>query len=299
MTAGQSPPWTILRVLRWAQSYLQKKGISEPRASAAVLLAHCLRCTRLDLYLRYDQPLSPDELDCYKRLLRRRLAHEPTQYITGHQEFWSLDFLVSPAVLIPRPETEVIIEAVLKYAADLPDGPANRRILDVGTGSGVLAVVLAKEVPQAQVVALDQSAAALALARENIRRHEVQDRVALVQGDLLTPLAPEPFFDIIVSNPPYIPTGEWEQLPADIKDYEPRLALDGGPDGLAVIRLLVAELHQLLRPGGLVALEVGQDQAEAVAQLLAQTQAYAPPRILSDYQRIGRVVTAQRQTDPN
>jgi len=296
MTPRQSPPWTILRVLRWAQNYLQQKGISEPRAAAGVLLAHCLQCTRLELYLRYDKPLTTAELDCYKRLLRRRLAHEPTQYITGHQEFWSLDFLVNPAVLIPRPETELIIEAVLKYAADLPDGPGNRRLLDVGTGSGVLAVVLAKEFPQAQVVALDQSAAALALARENSRRHEVQDRVTLVQGDLLTPLAPEPCFDIIVSNPPYIPTREWEQLPPDIKDYEPRLALDGGPDGLAVIRRLVAEVHQLLRPGGLVALEVGQGQAEAVAQLLAQTQAYAPARILPDYQRIGRVVTARRQT---
>ncbi len=295
MSAGQSPAWTILRVLRWAQNYLQQKGISEPRAGASVLLAHCLQCTRLDLYLRYDKPLTAAELDCYKRLLRRRLAQEPIPYITGHQEFWSLDFLVSPAVLIPRPETELIIEAVLKYAADFPDAPANRRILDVGTGSGVLAVVLAKEFPQAQVVALDQSAAALAVARENSRRHEVQDRVALVQGDLLAPLAPEPFFDIIVSNPPYVPTHEWEQLPLEIRDHEPRLALDGGPDGLEVIRLLVPEVHHLLRPGGLLALEVGQGQAEMVAQLLAQTRAYAPAKIIPDYQHIGRVVTAVRR----
>ncbi|MGQ9922146.1 MAG: peptide chain release factor N(5)-glutamine methyltransferase [Desulfobacca sp.] len=299
MTAGQVSPWTILRVLRWAENYLQRQGINEPRASAALLLAHCLHCTRLDLYLRYDQPLSAAELECYKRLLRRRLAHEPIQYITGHQEFWSLDFLVSPAVLIPRPETELIAEAVLKYAADRPHGSAGRRLLDVGTGSGILAVVLAKELPQAQVVAVDQSAAALALARKNIHRHGVQDRVALVQGDLLTPLASQPCFDIIVSNPPYVPTPDWEQLPADIRDYEPRLALDGGADGLAVLRLLAAAAHQYLRPGGLLALEVGQGQAETVAQLLTQTGAYGPVHIIPDYQRLGRIVTAQRRADPD
>lgn len=297
MTAGQAPPWTILRVLRWAQAYLRQKAINEPQAAAAVLLAHCLNCTRLDLYLRYDQPLSPAELDCYKRLLRRRLAHEPVQYITGHQEFWSLDFLVSPAVLIPRPETELIIEAVLKYAADRPHESAGRRFLDVGTGSGALAVVLAKEFPSAQVVAIERSGAALAVARQNCRRHGVQDRVALIQGDLLGPLASVPAFDVIVANPPYVPTPEWEELPAEIKDHEPRLALDGGPDGLAVIRLLLSEVHHLLRPGGVLALEVGQGQAEAVARLLGATQAYEPAAVIPDYQRIGRVLTAVRRPE--
>jgi len=299
MTAGQSPPWTIIRVLRWAQNYLQHQGISEPRASAAVLLAHCLRCTRLDLYLRYDQPLSPGELDCYKRLLRRRLAHEPTQYITGHQEFWSLDFLVSPAVLIPRPETELIIEAVLRYVAHLPEGAAGRRILDVGTGSGVLAVVLAKELAQVQVVALDYADAALMVARENCRRHGVQDRVTLIQGDLLAPLAWRSAFDVIVSNPPYVPTWEWEQLPPEIKDHEPRLALDGGPDGLRAIRLLLPQVQDRLKPGGLLALEVGKGQAAVVARWLEETSAYDPPRILPDYQRVGRVVTAVRRPAGN
>lgn len=298
MKTGQPPPWTILRVLRWAQTFLQHKGISEPWAAAAVLLAHCLRCTRLDLYLRYDQPLSAGELDCYKRLLRRRLAHEPTQYITGHQEFWSLDFLVSPAVLIPRPETELIIEAARKYAASLTPPAAMQRILDVGTGSGILAVVLAKEFPAAQVIALDSAAAALQVARENCRRHGVQEQVTLVQGDLLAPLALRPAFDLIVSNPPYVPTPDWEHLPSEIKDHEPRLALDGGPDGLAIIRLLLAEVHHRLRPGGLLALEVGQGQAETAARLLGQTQAYAPAVIIPDYQQIGRVVTAVRLPSP-
>jgi release factor glutamine methyltransferase len=295
MNGGQSPPWTILRVLRWAQRFLDQKGVSEPRASAAVLLAHCLHCTRLDLYLRYDKPLSPTELACYKRLLRRRLAGEPTQYITGRQEFWSLDFLVSPAVLIPRPETELLVEAVLAFARHRGPAAPVRRLLDIGTGSGALAVVLARELPEVQVVALDYATAALAVARENCRRHGVDGRVTLIQGDLLAPLAPRPAFDVIVSNPPYVPTPEWAGLPPEIKDHEPRLALDGGPDGLAVIRLLAAQVHHHLRPGGLLALEVGRGQAQTAAQLLAQTQAFEPAAVIPDYQRIGRVLTAVRR----
>jgi release factor glutamine methyltransferase len=294
MTSAPPTSWTILTVLQWAQTYLQSKGISEPRPGAEVLLAHCLDCNRLDLYLRHDQPLTDDELSCYKRLLKRRLAHEPTQYITGHQEFWSLDFLVSPAVLIPRPETELLVEAVLEQVKRRDPGGGALRILDVGTGSGILAVVLAKELPQARVIALDQSWPALMVARENARRHGAEQQIAWVLGDLVGPLALKAHFDVIVSNPPYVPTADWEQLPSDIKSFEPRLALDGGPDGLDVIRALVPEMQQLLRPEGLLALEVGQGQAGAVKELLADRGAYEPAAILPDYQRIGRVVLARR-----
>lgn len=295
MSKRQSAPWTILRVLKWAEGYLQQQGISESRAAASLLLAHCLECTRLDLYLRYDKPLTAEELACYKRLLRRRLAHEPTQYITGQQEFWSLDFIVNPAVLIPRPETELIVEAVIRQVRNHPESGPWHQLLDVGTGSGVLAVALAKELPDVHVTALDASPAALAVARLNSERHGVQDRVTCVPGDLLATLDPQRRFDIIVANPPYVPTTDWERLPPEIRDHEPRLALDGGPDGLEVIHRLVHQVPPFLRSGGFLALEVGQGQAESVVQLLEATQAFASSSIIPDYQHIGRVVTAVRR----
>ena len=257
-------------------------------------MAHCLGRGRLALYLQHDQPLSTAELANFKELIRRRLAGEPTQYITGHQEFWSLDFLVNPAVLIPRPETEILIDTVLKQVQQ-PDFPlAQGPLLDLGTGSGVLAIVLARELPVARFVALDLSAAALAVAQENARRHQVVERIGFIRGDLFQPLAPRPSFSVIISNPPYVPTREWQHLPREIRHYEPRAALDGGPDGLAVIRRLVSEAHQYLIPGGLLALEVGQGQASAVLDLLLQQGAYAPAETRYDYQKIQRVVFARR-----
>ena len=258
------------------------------------MLAHCLHCSRLDLYLRHDQPLTDDELSCYKKGLKRRLAHEPTQYITGHQEFWSLDFLVGPTVLIPRPETELLVEAVLKHLTRSEPGGVAPRILDVGTGSGILAVTLATELPEAQVVAVDRSWEALKLARENARRHKVEQQIHWVLADLVAALTPRAIFEVIVANPPYVPTADWEQLPPEIKEYEPRLALDGGPDGLEVIRSLVPAVQSLLKPDGLLALEVGQGQAEAVQQLLEQAGTYTPAEIVLDYQRLGRVVLTRR-----
>lgn len=286
--------WTTLAVLQWAREYLLAKGISEPRAAAEVLLAHCLNCPRLDLYLRHDQPLSESELSCYKTLLKRRLAHEPTQYITGHQEFWSLDFLVTPAVLIPRPETELVVESVLDYVKQEGLLAEPLRVLDVGVGSGVLTVALATELPHAWILAVDRSSGALQVARKNIRRHGVERRASLVAGDLVAPLARREYFHIIVANPPYVPTAEWERLPPEIREHEPRLALDGGPDGLAVIRALAAAVPGILQPGGLLAMEVGQGQAETVVQLLQVQGSFAPAVIVPDYQRIGRVVTARK-----
>lgn len=293
MTGSEGQPWTILRVLRWATDFLAAKGISEARAAAEVLLAHCLQLSRLQLYLQYDRPLQPAELACYKQLLKRRLAREPTQYITGHQEFWSLDFLVSPAALIPRPETEILVEAVLRFlkqsAADRP------LVVDVGTGCGVIPVVLAKELPDGRFLGIDCSWEALELARTNARRHGVADRLLLIQGDLLAPFRPARRFAALAANLPYIPTAVWEQLPPEIRVYEPRLALDGGPDGLRVIRRLVAQAPAYLQPGGLLALEIGHDQSAAVSRLVEQTQAFDPPEILRDYQRWPRVVLARRR----
>ena len=294
MSSGGANTWTILTVLQWAQQYLQAKGVSEPRAGAEVLLSHCLHCSRLDLYLRHDQPLADDELSCYKQGLKRRLAQEPTQYITGQQEFWSLNFAVGPSVLIPRPETELLVEAVLKHFARSESGGVKPRLLDIGTGSGILAVTLATELPEAQFVAVDRSWEALKVARENARRHKVEEKINWVSADLVAALAPKALFEVIVANPPYVPTADWEQLPLEIKEYEPQLALDGGPDGLEVIRSLIRAVPPLLKPDGLLALEVGQGQATAVQQLLEQSGSFTPPEIIPDYQRIGRVVLARR-----
>ncbi|OPX19429.1 MAG: protein-(glutamine-N5) methyltransferase, release factor-specific [Desulfobacca sp. 4484_104] len=294
MKANRGVIWTILELLRWTTDYFKAKGISEPRAAAQVLLAHCLGLERLDLYLQYNKPLSAEELTSFKILIRRRLTGEPTQYITGHQEFWSLDFLVTPAALIPRPETEILIEAVLEQIQQ-PDFPlAQGPLLDVGTGSGVLAVVLARTLPGFRLIALDLSAAALALAQENARRLGAADRISFVQGDLFQPLVPRPCFAVIVANPPYVPTSDWQRLPREIRAFEPRAALDGGPDGLAVIRRLISTAHRYLLPGGLLALEIGQGQAEAVLDLIAHQTAYGPAQLHRDYQQIQRVVLVKR-----
>lgn len=294
MTAASPATWTILRLLQWATGYFQAKGVSEPRASAEVLLAHGLGMSRLDLYLRYDQPLTAEELALYKTFIKRRLQGEPTQYITGHQEFWSLDFLVSPAALIPRPETEILVEAILQQIRQPDFLPTGLRLLDLGTGSGILAIVLAWELPESRVVALDISRAALNLARENARRHQLLPRIDFVQGNLWQPLASHPQFAVIMSNPPYIPHADLTQLPQEIREFEPRLALDGGGDGLEIIRTLVAQAHRYLVPGGLLALEIGNAQSEEVLNIIGGHGAYRDQMSRQDYQGIARVVLARK-----
>ncbi len=298
MTAAAKDSWTILEILRWTSDYFRDKGVSEPRASAEVLLAHTLGLKRLDLYLRYDQPLTPEELARFKALMVRRRDGEPVAYLTGHKEFWSLDFQVNPGVLIPRPETEVLVTAALEAVRELSqtkNGPLWG--LEIGVGSGAVVVALAKELPQTDWLALDLSAVALAVARDNARRHGVAGRLHFVRGDLVSGLKPGPRFALMVANLPYVPRAEWEQLPKDIKDYEPRQALLGGEDGLDLIRALVREAHRYLQPGGCLALEVGAGQAGQVLELLRETEAYAELETLKDYQGIKRVVRARRVLD--
>ena len=347
--------WTILSLLRWTTGYFEEKGVAEPRASAEILLAHTLGLSRLDLYLRHDQPLTPEELAVFKALIVRRRLGEPVAYLTGHKEFWSLDFLVSPATLIPRPETEVLVESVTKVfreegrrvpqagevvppslipsPAETPppknvgaqfiapsgldesspykglarefggeagdwqfSGPRLHRplALDVGAGSGAVVVALAKELPELTWVASDISAAALLVTRENARRHEVAERISFVQGNLLSPFRPLPSFGLIVANLPYVPRKEWEHLSREIRDYEPKEALLGGEDGLALLEPLSQQAHHYLQPGGWLALEVGDGQAERVMGFLEETGAYDALKAMNDYQGIARVVLARR-----
>ncbi len=297
------PQWTIVKLLRWTTDYFREKQVSEPRASAEVLLAHVLALSRLDLYLRYDQPLAPDELARFKALMLRRLKGEPVAYLTGHKEFWSLDFQVSPGVLIPRPETEILVTAALQAAKEFIEkerqtANGKRQTVfwgaEIGVGSGAVIVSLAKELPDFRWLALDFSERALTMAQANARRHEVAERLAFVLGDLLSGLKPAPRFALLVANLPYVPRPVWEGLPRDIKEYEPLEALLGGEDGLDLIRILVAQAHQYLHPGGCLALEVAEGQAPRVLKLLKETGAYAQLRIFEDYQGIERVVRAGR-----
>lgn len=294
-------PWSILALLRWTTGYFEKKGVPEPRASAEILLAHTLGLSRLDLYLRHDQPLTSEELARFKALIMRRRQGEPVAYLTGHKEFWSLDFLVTPATLIPRPETEVLVEAVVNVlrgrgqGPQVPGPPLNSYLaIDIGAGSGAVVVALAKELPDLAWVAVDISRAALLVARENARRHGVAERIAFFQGDLLSGIRSEPLFGLIVANLPYVSRGEWERLPREIKDYEPPEALLGGEDGLALLEPLARQAHVYLQAGGWLALEVGAGQAGRVVGFLNETGAYDTLKTVDDYQGMARVVMARR-----
>jgi release factor glutamine methyltransferase len=291
--------WTILTTLRWTTDYFRDKEVSEPRASAEVLLAHALHLSRLDLYLRHDQPLTPEELTRFKALVVRRRAGEPVAYITGHKEFWSLDFLVTPAVLIPRPETETLIASVLEV---FPPKTEDRRPktgmpwgLEVGVGSGAIIITLARELPHTRWVGVDISGPALEVARENARRHEVSHRISFLRADLLAALKPEPRFALLVANLPYVPRPVFEELHKDIKEYEPREALLGGEDGLDLIRPLVQAAPVMLAPGGWLALEVADGQAEKVAALVEETGKFEQIDKIPDYLGVERVVRARRR----
>ncbi len=297
--------WTVVKLLRWATEYFRDKGVSEPRASAEVLLAHVLGASRLDLYLRHDQPLTGEELAAFKALVVRRRNGEPVAYLTGHKEFWSLDFQVRPGVLIPRPETEILVSAALEAVAALAAAQGNDQSgkpagaafwgLEIGVGSGAVVVALAKELPRTKWLALDISAPALAVARDNARRHGVADRLHLVRGDLLAGIKPGPRFALLVANLPYVPRAQWEGLPREIRDFEPEEAFRGGEDGLDLIRGVSRVAHDYLQPGGGLALEVAAGQADKVLALLRQTGAYQGLEKLRDYQGFERVVRGIRR----
>jgi release factor glutamine methyltransferase len=295
MTEARQGSWTILEILRRTAAFFEQKGVSEPRASAEVLLAHALKASRLELYLKHDQPLTPEELARFRALVVRRRQGEPVAYLTGRKEFWSLAFKVTPAVLIPRPETEILVEAALA-AARGPDFPREAAWgLVVGVGSGAVVVALARELPQMRWVAVDLSAAALEVARENAADHGVDGRIAFLQADLLAGLQEEARFALLVANLPYVPRAEWQALPRDIRDFEPKEALEAGEDGLKLIRPLARQAHRYLKPGGFLTLEVGPGQAQQVMGFLEETAAYHLIEAVNDYHEVNRVVRGRRR----
>lgn len=280
-----SERWTLLKLLRWMTGYFTEKGIGNPRLDAELLLAHLLGLDRVGLYLNYDRPLTTAELAAIRPLVKRRGQREPLQYLLGSTEFWSLQLQVTPAVLVPRADTEVLVEEALKRCA------ANGELLDVGTGSGAILISLLKELPGWQGVGMDISPAALEITRHNLAAHELDERGQLLAGDLAS--LPERRFDLIVSNPPYIRTAQWDELMPEVRDYEPALALLGGADGLDCYRRLTAQAHACLHPGGWLLVEIGADQGDAVTALFAAaglTELF----LRHDYGANPRVVGGQR-----
>jgi len=294
----QNPPgpreaeWTILSLIKWATGYFTSHGIDSPRATAEILLATLLNLKRIDLYLRYDQPLIDSELSGFKSLIKRRINREPVAYIIGKKDFWSLDLEVNPNVLIPRPDTETLVEAALSCLepADPLLNPAGL-VLELGTGSGAIVLALASERPAYRYVATDISLSALQVARKNARRHQLDAAVQFVAGNWLDPFSPnKPVFDMIVSNPPYIPSGDISGLQPEVSRFEPLLALDGRSDGLHAIRQIIFSAHPRLKPQGVLLLEMGFNQKEAVIELIQQSGYYHPFQIIKDYAGHDRVV---------
>ena len=291
---ARSGPWTVLELIRWSTTWLVDKGIEAPRLDVEHLLAHALDTNRLQLYLDYDRPLSADELGVFKPLLLRRSKREPVQYIIGRAAFRQLDLKVDHRVLVPRPETELLVDAALEFA-----GPG-MRVLDIGTGSGCIALSLAYEGPFAEVVATDVSPEALEIARSNAnllaeKAPETAHRLEFREGSLFTPLQSGEVFDLIVSNPPYIGTAEADALAPEVRDCEPALALFAGADGLSVLEPLIAGVVAWLRPGGLLLLEIGAAQSDAVLALISQNPQLDAASVIRDLAGRPRIVRACRR----
>ena len=279
--------WTVLDVLRWTTGYFERCGIDSPRLDTELLMGAVLHLDRVGLYLNYDRPLVEEELGRIRALVARRATREPLQYILGETEFWSLPFAVTPEVLIPRPDTEVLVEEALKR------GEGACHILDLGTGSGIVAIALAHELPKARVSACDISSQALELARANARSNGVEERITFALQDFAQALAQGHDFDLVVSNPPYVADGDMDQLMPEVRDHEPHLALAGGPDGLDALRVIIRNAPCVLKSGGWLLVEVGQGQADAVERLFRES-GFLQTFQRRDYAGIPRVVGGRK-----
>jgi release factor glutamine methyltransferase len=285
--------WTVGRLLTWTKDFLKKKGSESPRLDAEVLLASVLKCERVRLYTQYEDEVVDQDRAQFRELVKKRAEGAPVAHLVGRKEFYSLSFAVSPAVLIPRPDTEsVVVEALARLKGI--DGP---RCVDVGTGSGCLAIACAYHQKTARFIAVDLSPEALAVARTNAKTHGVLERVEFLEGNLLGPVADRPAFDLIVSNPPYIATAVIPTLEPGVRDFEPHLALDGGGDGLRVVDRLIAESVPVLKPGGHLILEIGSDQEGQVRAILANHSEFELAPTVRDAANHPRVLIARRLAD--
>ena len=289
-------PWTIGRLLNWTTEFLRGKGAESPRLDAEVLLAHVRGCKRIELYTAFEEPASDELRTKFRELVKERAAGKPVAYLVGQREFYSLPFEVTPDVLIPRPETELLVVQSLDAMRQPPFSARGESlaIADVGTGSGVLAVTLAKHLPQCRVTAIDVSAAALAVARRNAARHQMNERIEWFESDLFASVPAERQFDLVASNPPYVTSGEMASLQNDVRRYEPALALDGGPEGTSVIERLIAESAARLRPGGWLMMEISPTIIGRVDQLLDAAPGFTRRPTQKDLAGLPRVAQAQR-----
>ncbi len=327
--------WNSLKLIRWTSGYFEKAGIPNPRLDAELLLTHLLKCNRIDLYTRHEAIFKEKHLADFKELIRRRVQREPLQYITGETGFYGLKFRVTPEVLIPRPETELLAEEALRiWQGCLSEDPRRKlsqgrpsaasgagrtegagggeptagsvegagdkhpcQILDIGTGSGCIAITLAKHLSGARIVATDISKETLEIARENAKRHEVIDRIEFILADIAPWkrfTAEGRSFNLIVSNPPYIATGEFPSLQPEVRDFEPRRALDGGEDGLRIIRQILAETPPFLKEGGLLLMEIGEDQGPAIRNHMQSDTKIHLKEILKDLSGHDRILVARK-----
>jgi release factor glutamine methyltransferase len=291
-SAPQPPTvWTIKALLNWTTEFLASKGVEAARLEAQLLLAHVLNCQKIDLLVRYDEQPAEADRARFRELIKRRVEGWPVAYLIGVKEFYGLPFEVSPAVLIPRPETETLVLEALRLLKPLT-APT---MLDLGTGSGCVAVAIAHQKQDARVTTVDVSPDAIEVARRNAARHGVADRVTVLQGDLFAPVPAGATFNLVVSNPPYVTPAEWQALAPDVRDHEPRLALDGGPDGLAFYRRIAAGVGPFLKPGGWLLVEIGATQEAAVRGLFADRPELEVGKTLPVHHGLPRVVCARRR----
>ncbi len=285
--------WTVGRLLQWTTDFLKRHGAENPRLDAEVLLAAARGCRRIDLYTAFEDEPAEKVRGEFRDFVRRRADGMPVAYLVGHREFYSLEFRVTPDVLIPRPETELLVLTLIELGRPRPDDALT--ICDVGTGSGNIAIAAAKHLPGSRVTAIDASPPALEIARDNAKRHGVSDRIEFVLGDLLAPVAAGQPFDFVVSNPPYIKESEWASLARDVRDYEPRTALLAGPEGTEVIGKLLPQAAERIAPGGHFLVEISPTIHDAVLALLAADNRWEPGPTVRDLNRLPRVVQAKRK----
>ncbi len=282
--------WTIKEILNWTSDYFKEKEIDAPRLTAELLLAKVLRQNRLYLYTNFNQPLNKTELSSFKALIQRRISGEPTAYITGEKEFWSLRFRVNKSVLIPRPETEVLVEQVVNYIK-VKDLKNTVNILDIGTGSGNIAVSLASEIKNAKLFALDKSFHAVITAKENAKLNNCDEKIFFINGDTFYPFKMKRYFDIIVSNPPYIKSGDIKKLQKEVRNFEPLSALDGGEDGLCFYEEILKKTKFFLKNRGKIFFEFGlSEQGNEINKLMIEND-FQDIKIVEDYSGNPRVIS--------
>jgi release factor glutamine methyltransferase len=291
---SETEAWTVGRLLSWTADYLAQHGSDSSRLDAEVLLAESLECERIELYTTFDHVPAEKARDAFRELVRRRAAGMPVAYLVGRREFYSLSFRVTPDVLIPRPETEFLVMALVDLARERP-ADQEIAICDVGTGSGNIAVSVAKHLPSARVTAVDSSPAALEVAGTNAAQHGVQSRIELIQSDLFSAVPQERRFDFVVSNPPYVRESEIESLPRDVRDYEPREALVAGPLGTEVIQRLAPQAAERLSAGGHLLLEIHPALHDEVRALVEADGRFEPASTVKDLAQLPRVIQAKRK----